>query len=65
MTKDLGLKTSDLGLTSDIGLRTIAEVGSLVSGVSGAGDKSSEVLSPKSTSIVAIEEAGAAGNGII
>ena len=35
MTKDLGLKTSDLGLTSDIGLRTVVEVGSLVSGVGG------------------------------
>ena len=33
MTKDLGLKTSDLGLTSDIGLRTVVEVGSLASGV--------------------------------
>ena len=51
MTKDLGLKTSDLGLTSDIGPRTIVEVGSLVSGVMllVAGDKSSEVLSPKSS----------------
>ena len=47
--KDLGLKTSDLGLTSDIGLRTIVEVGSLISGVSGAGNKSSEVLSPMSS----------------
>ena len=31
--KDLGLKTSDLGMTSDIGLLTIAEVGRQVSGV--------------------------------
>ena len=47
MTKDLGLKTSDLGLTSDIGLRTVVEVGSLVSGVMllVAGNQSSEVLS--------------------
>ena len=33
--KDLGLKTSDLGLTSDIGLRTVAEVGRQISGVGG------------------------------
>ena len=32
---DLGLKTSDSGLTSDFGLRTVVEVGSLVSGVGG------------------------------
>ena len=35
MTKDLGLKTSDLGLTSDTRLRTVAEVGGQVSGVGG------------------------------
>ena len=33
--KDLGLKTSDLGLTSDIRLRTIAEVGGQVSACRG------------------------------
>lgn len=45
--KDFGLKTSDLGLTSDAGHRTADETSDI--GLQTADGKSSEVLSPKSS----------------
>ena len=47
--KDLGLKTSDLGLTSAAGLRKACEAATQASGVGFmAASESSEVLSPMS-----------------